>query len=326
MYYDINKTLSYNRLFNFVVGMRGVGKTYSAKMRVIKNYLERKKQFVYLRRYEKELMKSEVEKFFDDVRKEFQDHEFEVKHGTFYIDEEPAGFYMPLSRAAHYKSVPFPDVSMIIFDEFIIATGLIRYLPNEVVSFLEMYSTIARDRDVTCFFLSNAITFTNPYFLYFDLKPMRGKPVITRGELLLEVVESAQFTDHMENTRFGALVKDTDYGKYAMANDALLDKDVFLTKLPGGAMCVLCVKVEGRTLGVYRVSGTEIYYISEKYDKTCGRIIALDIDSHDVDTSMSKEKGALVWFEALKQAYYRAEVRFTSMNAKNIFCNNLRRL
>ena len=41
MYYDINKTLSYNTLFNFVVGPRGAGKTYAAKKRAISNFLKR---------------------------------------------------------------------------------------------------------------------------------------------------------------------------------------------------------------------------------------------------------------------------------------------
>lgn len=41
IYYDIDKTLSKQRLFNFVVGPRGVGKTYGFKRRVIQNFLKR---------------------------------------------------------------------------------------------------------------------------------------------------------------------------------------------------------------------------------------------------------------------------------------------
>lgn len=167
MWYDINKTLSYNCLFNFVVGQRGVGKTYAAKKKAIKNYINKGEQFVYLRRYDTEIKASQMEKFFDDILCEFTDHSFGYVSGKFYIDEHVAGYAISLSRAAQYKSVPFPDVTLIIFDEFIIDRGLIRYLPNEVITFSEMYSTIARLRDVIVLFLSNAITFTNPYFLFF---------------------------------------------------------------------------------------------------------------------------------------------------------------
>ena len=31
MYYDYNKVLSYNAFFNFIIGERGVGKTYGWK-------------------------------------------------------------------------------------------------------------------------------------------------------------------------------------------------------------------------------------------------------------------------------------------------------
>lgn len=48
MYYDINKTLSYNTLFNFVVGPRGAGKTYDGKKRAISNFLKRESNlFIY---------------------------------------------------------------------------------------------------------------------------------------------------------------------------------------------------------------------------------------------------------------------------------------
>ena len=57
-YYNIDDTLSRDRLFNFVVGPRGVGKTYSAKNRVIKNFINKGEQFVYIRRYDTELQKS----------------------------------------------------------------------------------------------------------------------------------------------------------------------------------------------------------------------------------------------------------------------------
>ena len=39
MYWDINNSLSYNRLFNFIVGARGVGKTYGAKRWAINSFM-----------------------------------------------------------------------------------------------------------------------------------------------------------------------------------------------------------------------------------------------------------------------------------------------
>ena len=65
MYWDIKRALSYNCLFNFIIGARGVGKTYGCKEFVIKRFLREGEQFVYVRRYKDELKK--MKRFFDDI-------------------------------------------------------------------------------------------------------------------------------------------------------------------------------------------------------------------------------------------------------------------
>ena len=72
-WYDINKTLTYNCLFNFVIGNRGSGKTYGAKKRAVKQFLDKGYQFVYLRRYKEELDET-AESYFNDIiiNNEFQ--------------------------------------------------------------------------------------------------------------------------------------------------------------------------------------------------------------------------------------------------------------
>ena len=160
MYWDINKTLSYNCLFNFIIGNRGGGKTYGFKKRAIDNFLKRGSQFVYVRRYDTEF--DHIDTFFDDIAEAYEELEFKVKDGKFFINDEIAGWYIALTKAILLKSVPFPGVTLIGFDEFIIETGVYHYLKNEVRLFLDLYSSIARDRDVIVFFMANAITITNP--------------------------------------------------------------------------------------------------------------------------------------------------------------------
>ena len=54
MYYSFDDILSRNGVFNFIIGGRGIGKTYGAKKIAIDTYLETGKQFIYLRRYKSE--------------------------------------------------------------------------------------------------------------------------------------------------------------------------------------------------------------------------------------------------------------------------------
>ena len=62
MYWDIGKPLSYNALFNFIVGARGTGKTYGFKQWAIKDFLKTGAQFVYVRRYKQEM--KDIKNFF----------------------------------------------------------------------------------------------------------------------------------------------------------------------------------------------------------------------------------------------------------------------
>lgn len=324
-WYDVDKTLSNNCLLNFVVGQRGVGKTYAAKKRVIKNYLNKYEQFVYLRRYETELKTGQIELFFADIQKEFPDCEFLVQKGKFYINGEVAGYYMPLSKAAQFKSVPYPKVSMIIFDEFIIDQGLIRYLPEEVTTFNEMYSTIARLRDVRVLFLSNAITFTNPYFIFFNLSLQQGQTIVKKGDILLELVNNEVYTEKAKQTRFGKIISDTAYGKYAIENQFLRDTDSFIEKMNEAGRALILLKIDNIEFCVYSVMSTYNWYVSEKIDRSVKVHISLDVKSHDNTTVYAKEEDAMIWYMQLKQKYYRAELRFTSMKAKNMVSEALRK-
>lgn len=323
MWYDVDKTLSNNCLLNFVVGPRGVGKTYSAKRRVIRNFLQRGDQFVYLRRFETETKKGQMELLFSDISQEFGGYEFSYKDGVFFIDKVPTGWAIPLSKSAQYKSTPFPRVTMIIFDEFIIDVGMVRYLPNEVQTFNEMYSTIARLRDVRVLFLSNAITFTNPYFLFYDLKLPPGKKTVKKGDILLELVDSPVYEDAASKTRFGKIIAGTDYGKYAIHNEFLRDTNAFIEKMPGPGICLLNLLAEGITFGVYGYKDTATIYITENPDKS-KETVSLDVSSHTADSIMAKSSWASPSVAIIKQEFYMGRVRFTTMKAKNILIKYLK--
>lgn len=315
MYYNADNTLSRNRLFNFVVGPRGAGKTYGAKKRVIKNFLKDGSQFVYLRRYETEMPSAQMKNFFDDVSVEFPDTEFRSYNGCFYINNKIAGWYFPLSKANMLKSIPFPRVTLIVFDEFIINTGMVRYLTNEVVTFLECYSTISRDRDVPVLFLANSITFVNPYFIYFNLSLEKNQKVKLTKDIGLELYENTDFTEHMEQTRFGRLIKNTSYGDYAMSNDFLLDTDSFIEKLPANCKAVSILRFGSVELCLYN-SPADILYLSEKLDTTVSIKLVVKENDHDEETILAPRNNVIM--RKLAEYFSLGRVRFTTQKAKNI--------
>ena len=137
MYYDYDKISSYNATFNMIITNRGYGKTYGAKKRAINKFLKKGEQFIYVRRYKSELKKVK-DKFFEKVKNEFPECEFEVKGYNVYINKKLAGYLVPLSTSLSEKSNEYPNVTTIIFDEFLIDKAYIRYLDKEVETLLDL--------------------------------------------------------------------------------------------------------------------------------------------------------------------------------------------
>jgi hypothetical protein len=174
LYYNPNKMLSYNRILNFVIGARGIGKSYAWKVHPIKRFLKYGEQFIYLRRYKPELKK--VNQYFDNVKDEFPGVELKVKGREFYINGKLAGWAIPLSSWQSEKSNAYPNVSTIIFDEFLREKDNSGYMPNEVSALLNLMDTVFRDREnCRCVAFPMRVSVVNPYFLYFNLIPNINK-------------------------------------------------------------------------------------------------------------------------------------------------------
>lgn len=254
MYYDYSKILSYNAFINFLVGERGVGKTYGASKFVTKSFINKDEEFVYIRRYKTELSKS-VPEFFKPLiqNNEFPNHELTTKGGKFLIDNRTAGYSMTLTTAQNLKSTNFPKVKNIIFDEFIIEEGQHHYLKNEVENFLGLIETIARMRDVRIFMLANAVTITNPYFLYFDITLPYNTDIKTYkdGLILVQYMYNPEYREAKANTKFGKLTAGTEYSKYANENNFRLDNKNFIEKKTGTSRCSFGIKYKDNTFGIW---------------------------------------------------------------------------
>ena len=316
MWYDIRKTLSYNCLFNFIIGNRGGGKTYGFKHYAIRDFLRSGNEFVYVRRYKEEL--KDIKNFFDDVSKEFPNHTFAVKGSNFFIDDKKAGYAIVLSTAKIKKSVSYPNVNKICFDEFILDKGVYHYLPDEVVNFLELYETIARMRDVRVFFLSNALTQTNPYFLYFDISLPYQSTIKRDGEILIQLVEDADYIEAKSNTRFGKMIKGTSYGNYAIENSFLRDTPVFIEKRSQKSNYFFTFVYAAAEIGVWIDYNEGLIYVSNVVDKMCKAVYVVKTEDHRPNTLLLKSKNQSQLIKTFVENYKMGNVRYEDINLKNI--------
>lgn len=320
MWYDIGKTLTYNCLFNFIVGSRGCGKTYAAKKRAIKLFLEKGHQFVYLRRYQEELQET-AESYFNDIilNGEFPDAIIEYKNGQYFVNDQLAGYAMALTKAKDYKSISYPLVYFIIFDEFLIEeNGYARYLKNEVKQFLNFYMSIDRYRGCTVFFLANSVTMVNPYTLYWNLHLPYGSDIVRKGDVLLQLVQDADYINNRKETRFGKLIEGTDFAEYAIENKFVQDSKSFIMKKTEKAHYYFTIKYCGELYGVWIDYSEGKIFVSANVDPYCRIIYSMTVDDHTPNTMLLRQINKSPLFKTFIDNYKMGNVYFESQKIKGM--------
>ena len=319
-WYDINKTLTYNCLFNFIIGNRGSGKTYGAKKRAVKQFLDKGYQFVYLRRYKEELDET-AESYFNDiiVNGEFPDAVIEYRSGCYFINDRLAGYAMALTKAKDYKSISYPLVYLIIFDEFLIEdNGYARYLKNEVKQFLNFYMSIDRYRGCTVFFLANSVSMINPYTLYFDLHLPYGSNITRKGDLLLQLVQDEEFIKERKETRFGKLIAGTDFEEYAIENKFIMDSKTFIAKKGEKAQYYLTFIYKGEEYGIWIDYTEGRFFVSQDVDPSCKLVYSITVDDHSPNTLLLSNINKAVFWRKFIDNYKMGNVYFEGQKVKNV--------
>ena len=275
-YYNFDRVFSYNGVFNFVCGARGLGKTYGAKDKVIKRFLRAGEQFIYLRRFKTEMRAANA--FFDDIAHTFPKHLFRKNGDQFEVCREPQrdkkknewevmGYAVALSTAQNQKGRAFPRVRTIIFDEFIIEKGLVHYLPDETTVMTNFYSTVDRNRNNTrVLFLANSISIQNPYFVKYKIRPDKVGDLITMsdGFIVAHFVDSAEFNSEVYKTRFGKFIEGTEYADYALGNEFADNHELMIGRKPFDAEYAYTLETREGTFSVWYHRKEGDYYLQEK--------------------------------------------------------------
>ena len=157
IYFNYNPILSHNAEINIITALRGVGKSYGAKVKVFNAYLKEKRQFIWVRRTE-EQMKMTKATFLNDLKandpekyknfyivgnfcyyKETETKIIKHKDGT---EEETeiiknidiVGVFITLSVGGNFRGFSADNrrIKYLVFDEFIEEDEQ-KYLKNEII-------------------------------------------------------------------------------------------------------------------------------------------------------------------------------------------------
>lgn len=104
IFFNYNRVLSFGCLLNFLIGSRGVGKTYGISEFVTNQFLKKQEEFAYIRRYRNELNEG-ISEFFTAINKNdvFPEHRLYTKNKKFYCDDIAFGRGVTLSTSQDLK-------------------------------------------------------------------------------------------------------------------------------------------------------------------------------------------------------------------------------
>ena len=327
-FWNIEQTASYNCLFNFIDGIRGAGKTYGLLKYELDRYKKYGYRFMYVRRSEEELKTLTTQKsgrLFNHVQVEFEGDSLWSEANLLHINKELCGYAQALSTARKMKSDALDNVRDIIFDEYKIdtTTSQQRYLPDEVTAFLELYESVARpgarDYDVRCWFLGNAISSSDPYADTFDLEMPYKTDIWRKGEFLHQMVAPPELIQAKKATRFYKAIEGSAYAAYAAENKFLRDNQYFIEKKGKNSEYQFTFIYYDDVIGVWRDYRNGKYYISDAVDKQCRLIIAATTETHEPNTLLLKGFKNTPQLKDLKKAYDLGCVYYENQRLHNWF-------
>lgn len=209
-WYSLDEIKKLKCQYNIIFGKRSNGKTYSLLEEAVKNFINNGKQAAYLRRYRDDFKGKRGEqvcagivasglvskltegKYNTIIYKSDRWYlsSYNKEDDTYTTMTEPFMFGFALTQMEHDKSTSYPNITIIIFDEFLSRVG---YLRDEFLLLMNVISTIVRQRDdVTIYMLGNTVNKYCPYFKEMGLSHIENMEpgtidVYTYGESKLKV-------------------------------------------------------------------------------------------------------------------------------------------
>lgn len=211
-YYDIEPIDSTGATYRMIIGQRSNGKTYKVCKHIVTDYFKKGHRGAYVRRYEETLTPKNLQCLFDPHKKLIMElSEGRYNHVTYrakefhldYMDEEtgeitdrdPVPFCIAaaINTAENTKGMDRGELHIIVFDEFMTRVG---YLTNEFVQFMNLLSSLIRDRDdATIYMLANTVNKYCPYFKEMGLKNIENLP---KGEIAVYTYGDSRLTVAVE--------------------------------------------------------------------------------------------------------------------------------
>lgn len=308
-FYNPTHVMSTGKPYVFSIGVRSAGKSTGFLIFLLKEFIEKGRQFIYVRRTDKELAKT-AEHAFDNAVTIYNRYyngkrnpidKFEYTAGKYYLDGELAGYAIPLNLQNEFKSLPFGDVFYIVYDEFLVSdeTGG-RYLGSkdnpfkEVEAIMSLYISVDRGIDrayrneVRVIFIGNNKKYTSPIFMRMNIdRYLSRESKFINPKNTAWVVEQTLTVSALDDSKNSNAYKlSTDFNKAYSFEGGLFD-DPFIGRTDRRVNPMCNLKYKGSTFGVGVEQGGpgRLVIRSKKYAKCVE--LALTMDDHSPNYALA---------------------------------------
>lgn len=339
--------LSYNQYLNFVIGGRGIGKTFGMKKYLFKRFIEKGEQFIYLRRNKSELDRIDKDKFFttellkqvftnfkvldSDASKihtkiifradnmEQEENTLVLSSTKIILNGKIVCYLKSLSTWVDLKGSEYDEVMSILYDEVLIdVTSKKRYLDNEVEALLNfIFSVFRRRGGCHAYLLSNASNFNNPYFAFFKFYDAKGKRFhnLKQYASLIEFPPHSAFeSDEEKESGFYKLLSKSSIHDSVANNEFQIKNDKNVTKIKGLKSRLYSFYCDGTFLTGYYIDN--MVYIAKGFDKN---LTAFCLKVEQVEDGLTYLNKASKLAKNLKRLYLHNMFIYEDLETKNKF-------
>lgn len=286
-YVNIKGILSENLPFNFVVGGRATGKTYTSLLTVT----EEKIMFMFMRRTQAQadlINKPEFSPFKSinrDKHINIETKQISKYNSGFYQTSEDEskiiGYTCALSTVSNIRGFDAQDVKLLIYDEFIPERHE-RPIKNEGSAFLNAYETINRNRElkgekplqVLC--LANSNDLSNHIFMELGLVKKAERMERKKQEISIDrdrgigifMLYDSPISTQKQNTALYKATKDSEFERMSLRNTFNSDYSNIIVRplieykpiVAVGEICIYSHKSTGKLyVSTHRTGSPEIY-------------------------------------------------------------------
>ena len=176
-----------------------------------------------------------------------------------------------LSEADAVRSADDVDVDTIVFDEFTKTIDKYKRFRGSIVNnFIDILFSSKREHEIRCILLGNKESISNPFFSYFNIKPLpssyEGIKVYKEGAIVVQQINNLPQKVNNYETKMKAMLEGTQYGNYIYQSDYKTQNHFKARKTPADASIYCQLYIENNPVKISVHNG--YFYVNMKIDNS----------------------------------------------------------